>query len=266
MSAANLDLAVIGNGCTAALVEPSGRIVWWCLPRYDGDPVFCRLLAGDEEKGFTDVVLDGQVEIRSDYVRNTAIVGNLTRRRQWRCGSYHRFRATLPELWPHLPPAAARAHHRADRRDAAHHDPLPHRAPLRRTGDHALVRQQPYALLARRRAGTADHRCAALLCRERGLVRAHAPGAHGDGAWTSRLKARSKVPAGNFAIARVTIGWNGCDACRSRSTGRTRLSAPASPSSSAASRRPARSWRHSPPRSRKGRAGPHLGLPLLLDA
>ena len=69
-----LDLAVIGNGRTAALLEPSSRIVWWCLPRYDGDPVFCRLLAGDEEKGFTDVVLDGQVETRSDYVRNTAIV------------------------------------------------------------------------------------------------------------------------------------------------------------------------------------------------
>ena len=74
MSEANLDLAVIGNCRTAALLEPSGRIVWWCLPRYDGDPVFCRLLAGNEEKGFTDVVLDGQVELRSDYVRNTAIV------------------------------------------------------------------------------------------------------------------------------------------------------------------------------------------------
>ena len=63
MTEANLDLAVIGNGRTAALVEPSARIVWWCLPRYDGDPVFCRLLAGDEEKGFTDVVLDGQTSI-----------------------------------------------------------------------------------------------------------------------------------------------------------------------------------------------------------
>ena len=69
-----LDLAVIGNGRTAALVDPSSRIVWWCLPRYDGDPVFCRLLSGNEEKGFTDVLLDGQVETRSDYVRNTATV------------------------------------------------------------------------------------------------------------------------------------------------------------------------------------------------
>jgi hypothetical protein len=69
-----LDLAVIGNGRTAALLEPSSRIVWWCLPRYDGDPVFCRLLSGGEDKGFTDVVLERQAEVRSNYVRNTAIV------------------------------------------------------------------------------------------------------------------------------------------------------------------------------------------------
>src|SRR5665213_1213612 len=69
-----LDIAVIGNGRTAALVNPEARILWWCLPRYDGDPVFCRLLSGEEEKGFTDVVLDGMVETTSDYVRNTAIV------------------------------------------------------------------------------------------------------------------------------------------------------------------------------------------------
>jgi GH15 family glucan-1,4-alpha-glucosidase len=69
-----LDLAVIGNGRTAALLEPSSRIVWWCLPRFDGDPVFCRLLAGDEEKGFCDVVLDAMVDYSSEYERNTAVV------------------------------------------------------------------------------------------------------------------------------------------------------------------------------------------------
>ncbi|HWV52827.1 glycoside hydrolase family 15 protein [Pseudorhodoplanes sp.] len=69
-----LDLALIGNGRTAALLEPSSRITWWCFPRFDSDPVFCRLLAGDEEKGFTDVVLDGLKDVKSQYLRNTPIV------------------------------------------------------------------------------------------------------------------------------------------------------------------------------------------------
>jgi len=51
--------------------------VWWCFPRFDADPVFSRLLAGDEEKGFSDVVLDGMADYQSDYVRNTAIVSTL---------------------------------------------------------------------------------------------------------------------------------------------------------------------------------------------
>jgi GH15 family glucan-1,4-alpha-glucosidase len=69
-----LDLALIGNCRTAALVDPVGRIVWWCFPRFDSNPIFCRLLAGDEEKGFCDVVLNDLVDARSAYVRNTAIL------------------------------------------------------------------------------------------------------------------------------------------------------------------------------------------------
>jgi GH15 family glucan-1,4-alpha-glucosidase len=72
-----LDLAIVGNGRTAALVNPESRIVWWCYPRFDGDPVFSRLLAGDEEKGFCDVVLEGMVGFSSDYVRNTAVVSTV---------------------------------------------------------------------------------------------------------------------------------------------------------------------------------------------
>ena len=73
-TASDLDLAPIGNGRIAALVNTAGRIVWWCFPRLDSDPVFSRLLAGDEEKGFCDVVLQGQTAARAQYVRNTAIV------------------------------------------------------------------------------------------------------------------------------------------------------------------------------------------------
>jgi len=78
----SLDLAVVGNGRTLALVNPLARIVWWCFPRYDGDPVFCRLISGDEDKGFTDVVLDGLVSSDSEYVRNTALVTTVLTDRQ----------------------------------------------------------------------------------------------------------------------------------------------------------------------------------------
>jgi GH15 family glucan-1,4-alpha-glucosidase len=70
----NLDVAPIGNGRIAALVNAQGRIVWWCFPRLDCDPVFSNLLANDEEKGFFDVVMHGQTTARAQYVRNTAIV------------------------------------------------------------------------------------------------------------------------------------------------------------------------------------------------
>src|SRR5882672_9216861 len=69
-----VDLAVVGNGRIAALVNSNGQLVWWCFPRFDSDPVFCRLIAGDEEKGFCDVLLDRQVKAESRYECNTAAV------------------------------------------------------------------------------------------------------------------------------------------------------------------------------------------------
>jgi len=69
-----LDLALIGNCRIAAFINPTGRIVWWCFPRFDSNPVFSRLLAGEEEKGFCDVVVTGMAKARSSYVRNSAIV------------------------------------------------------------------------------------------------------------------------------------------------------------------------------------------------
>ncbi len=43
------DYAVIGDARSIALISSHGSIDWWCLPRFDGDPVFSRLL--DTERG-----------------------------------------------------------------------------------------------------------------------------------------------------------------------------------------------------------------------
>ncbi len=71
-----LDLGIIGNCSFSALIDRRGRVVWSCLPRFDGDPVFSSLLAGtsDPEHGFFDVELDGCVSTEQRYRRNTAIL------------------------------------------------------------------------------------------------------------------------------------------------------------------------------------------------
>ena len=40
----DLDLAVVGNCIVAALIDRQARIVWMGFPRFDRDPIFCRLL------------------------------------------------------------------------------------------------------------------------------------------------------------------------------------------------------------------------------
>ena len=49
---------------------------------FDRDPIFCRLLSGDEEKGFSDVVLDDMADFQSEYLRNTAVVSTVLTDRQ----------------------------------------------------------------------------------------------------------------------------------------------------------------------------------------
>ena len=57
----DLDLAVIGNSSFGTLIDRHGRIVWSCMPRFDGDPVFCALLdgtLGNEAAGFYDIEIE----------------------------------------------------------------------------------------------------------------------------------------------------------------------------------------------------------------
>lgn len=73
----NLDLGIIGNSTFSALVDRMGRIVWSCLPRFDGDPVFCSLLMGEREQatsGFFDVLIEDFSHSTQHYLHNTAIL------------------------------------------------------------------------------------------------------------------------------------------------------------------------------------------------
>ncbi|MGX1100458.1 glycoside hydrolase family 15 protein [Amorphus sp. MBR-141] len=72
-----LELGLIGNCSISVLIDKQARIVWWCLPRYDGDPVFHALLgsrSGDPADGAFTVEIEGQVRTEQSYVTNTAIL------------------------------------------------------------------------------------------------------------------------------------------------------------------------------------------------
>jgi GH15 family glucan-1,4-alpha-glucosidase len=49
-------------------------MVWSCFPRFDGDPVFCRLLDEDGTRGFYSIELDDMVEAEQAYLPNTAVL------------------------------------------------------------------------------------------------------------------------------------------------------------------------------------------------
>ncbi|MDP3368741.1 MAG: glycoside hydrolase family 15 protein [Brevundimonas sp.] len=71
----NLDLAPVGNCSISALIDRSGRYVWACAPRVDGDPVFSALMDGsDPEHGFWDIELEGQATVEQAYIRNTPVL------------------------------------------------------------------------------------------------------------------------------------------------------------------------------------------------
>jgi len=73
---ADLHLGVIGNCAFGALVDRQARMVWCCMPRFDGDPVFCQLLdgGGDPDAGVFAIELERMVRSEQHYVANTAIL------------------------------------------------------------------------------------------------------------------------------------------------------------------------------------------------
>ncbi|MEO7325429.1 MAG: glycoside hydrolase family 15 protein [Dokdonella sp.] len=66
------DLSLVGNCQMSALISRAGSVVWCCLPRFDSEPVFGRLL--DESGGeFSVAPADGQ-HGEQRYVGNTNIL------------------------------------------------------------------------------------------------------------------------------------------------------------------------------------------------
>lgn len=73
-SGKGLELAVIGNCAYNALINQRGSVVWCCLPRFDGDPVFCSLLRKNQDIGFFDIEVHKSETIQQKYVENTAVL------------------------------------------------------------------------------------------------------------------------------------------------------------------------------------------------
>ena len=79
MSEPNLNLAAIGNCQVSALIDMRARCVWACLPRHDGDPIFCSLINGGVDDGYMDVDLAQFASSEQFYRRNTAVVETILR-------------------------------------------------------------------------------------------------------------------------------------------------------------------------------------------
>jgi len=222
-----LDLAVIGNGRTAALVDPTARLVWWCYPRFDRDPIFCRLLSGDEEKGFSDVVLDDMADFQSEYLRNTAVVSTVLTDRQGGAVRITDFAPRFrqfgrvfrpPQLIRMIEPVAGLP--RITIRFRPTHD-YGHAFTHRSLGSNHIRYTSTRAASS---ASPRMHRCPTSRARLRSSSPARCISCSAS---TSAFRTTSRPPAANSATARSIIGWIGLAVCPFLTTGRTKLSAPA---------------------------------------
>jgi GH15 family glucan-1,4-alpha-glucosidase len=70
----SLKLGLIGNCAFTALVNERGGIVWCCLPRFDGDPVFNALLDPSEAGSLWSFELENFARAEQEYEPNTAVL------------------------------------------------------------------------------------------------------------------------------------------------------------------------------------------------
>jgi pentatricopeptide repeat protein len=74
---ADLNLGIVGNCQIASLIDNRGTMVWTCMPQFDSDPVFCRLLRNTSETdapGFFAIEVEDFSHSAQEYQTNTAIL------------------------------------------------------------------------------------------------------------------------------------------------------------------------------------------------
>ncbi|GAB3768183.1 glycoside hydrolase family 15 protein [Ramlibacter monticola] len=70
----SLSLGMIGNCAYSGLIDREGRLMWCCLPRFDGEPVFNALLDPSENGAVWQFELEGLERSEQEYEPNTAVL------------------------------------------------------------------------------------------------------------------------------------------------------------------------------------------------
>lgn len=73
----DLELGLIGNCSIGALINRQAEIVWCCVPRFDGDPLFCSLLREHEDHqdfGYCAIELVDGTTTDQFYLPNSAVL------------------------------------------------------------------------------------------------------------------------------------------------------------------------------------------------
>lgn len=72
------DYALIGDTRTGALISSAGSIDWLCVPCFDGEPLFARLVGG-RESGYFSISIEGVHDSRRAYRDHSAILDSTVR-------------------------------------------------------------------------------------------------------------------------------------------------------------------------------------------
>lgn len=70
----SLQVGMVGNCAYSALIDEQSRIVWCCLPRFDGDPVFNAMLDPSENGSLWAFELEDYERTEQFYEPNTAVL------------------------------------------------------------------------------------------------------------------------------------------------------------------------------------------------